>query len=392
MDYTRRASQPAGKGRVRHIRAVTAAVLAVSAAVAGGASPQAPPASPLILLDRYARGEFDLVITEIAQQENAAPILEALERDGAAWIARDGESARARRELAAATFALETARVHEWTEWKYIKDQPEMKPPAPPAGAEPSKAPPYKPRDVLEWQPPPRLIEWGCRLFARDATPRPIERWWQLAALAVAQRAEDFQFLVGNPFAKREFSNPQDEIEHLLHVIKRFPDEPRFNLAQGIAVEWLWPDEAGRVFVPLTGDPAVAGEAGMRLARTMTRSPRNQQNAVEAFERAERLTRDPYVVYLTRYFKGQHLERQGRQPDAERAYRGAVATIPNAQSATMALSALLFRRDRRSEAESLAAAMLSAKPQPVDPWRAYAHADDRFWPQLIGRLRREIIR
>ena len=73
-------------------------------------------------------------------------------------------------------------------------------------------------------------------------------------------------------------------------------------------------------------------------------------------------------------------------------YRGAVATILNAQSATMALSALLFRRDRRSEAGSLAAAMLAATPQPIDPRRASAHADDRFWPQLVARLRREIVR
>jgi hypothetical protein len=34
--------------------------------------------------------------------------------------------------------------------------------------------------------------------------------------------------------------------------------------------------------------------------------------------------------------------------------------------------------------------MLAAKPWVVDPWRAYVHADDRFWPVLVGRLRAEI--
>jgi hypothetical protein len=36
--------------------------------------------------------------------------------------------------------------------------------------------------------------------------------------------------------------------------------------------------------------------------------------------------------------------------------------------------------------------MLAAEPRPVDPWRAYVHADDRFWPYLVGRLRAEIRR
>jgi hypothetical protein len=26
----------------------------------------------------------------------------------------------------------------------------------------------------------------------------------------------------------------------------------------------------------------------------------------------------------------------------------------------------------------------------IDPWRGYADADDRFWPELIGRVRAEI--
>jgi predicted Zn-dependent protease len=129
----------------------------------------------------------------------------------------------------------------------------------------------------------------------------------------------------------------------------------------------------------------------MRLGRTMTVRT-DEGNPVEVLDQADRLTRDPYVVFLARYFKGQFLEQKGRADDAERAYRGAVAAVPHAQSATMALSALLVRRDRRAEAQALIDAMVAARPQPLDPWRAYAHADDRFWPQLIARLRREIAR
>ena len=56
----------------------------------------------------------------------------------------------------------------------------------------------------------------------------------------------------------------------------------------------------------------------------------------------------------------------------------------------MALATLLFAREQRAEAQRLAVGALSANPQPADPWREYAHADDRFWSELLGRLRAEI--
>lgn len=141
----------------------------------------------------------------------------------------------------------------------------------------------------------------------------------------------------------------------------------------------------------LAGDPDVGGEATMRFGAMQMR--RNQlDDALESFERAEELTRDPYVIFLGRYFTGQILERRNELEDAEDAYRGAAAAVPNAQSATVALAALAFRDGRRTEAQQLIRQMLAASPRPLDPWRAYVHADDRFWPQLIGRLRAEIVR
>jgi predicted Zn-dependent protease len=71
-------------------------------------------------------------------------------------------------------------------------------------------------------------------------------------------------------------------------------------------------------------------------------------------------------------------------------YRAAVAAWPRAQSATLSLASLLFQGGRRAEAQELAASMLEASPQPIDPWKEYVHADNRFWPLLIGKLRTEI--
>ncbi|MEX2662531.1 MAG: hypothetical protein WD227_11410 [Vicinamibacterales bacterium] len=356
--------------------------LAVTACFVSGGS-AARSLSVLDLLDAYAAGRFDPVVETLVGDVDFAETLKQLRRDGPTWIAAGEPAARERRELAAATFALEAARAGEWHEWKHIKKQPPMC-----AGAEC-----YQPPNVLSWKAPPLLIEWGCELLRRHETPRPVERWWQLAALAVAQRSEDPQFLVGDTNIGRdvmagEIGNVQDEIKHLDHVTPRFPKERRFLLAQGIARDRAWADDATQVYLALERDPDVGGEAMMRLGAMQMRTA--GAAALKSFERAETLTRDPYVIFLARYFKPQLFERQKRIDQAEAAYRGAVAAVPHAPSATLALAALIFRDGRRAEAQQLVRGMLAAEPAPLDPWRAYVHADDRFWPQLLGRLRAEI--
>ena len=117
-----------------------------------------------------------------------------------------------------------------------------------------------------------------------------------------------------------------------------------------------------------------------------------REDALKHFDRAESLTRDRYVIYLVKYFRGRIAESQRRNEDALEAYRAAVAAWPRAQSATLSLASLLFQNGRRAEAQSLAAAMLEANPQPIDPWKEYVHADNRFWPLLVGKLRAEILK
>ena len=340
-------------------------------------------------LEAYRAGQFDRVVADLERETNFKPILDQLKRDGPTWIAAAGPGEVQRRELVAATFALEAARVGMRYEWKRIQLQDQMEG--------------LRPLNVLFWKPPPLLIEWGCELFRKDATPRPIERWWQLAALAVAQRAEDTQFLVGDPkigaaridrdagIAAGEIGNIDDEIKHLEHVWKRFPEEKRFVLGQGIARDREWHEDAVTAYRALENDPIVGGEALMRLGAMYMRL-RKVPEALKALDKAQTVTRDPYVVFLANYFSGQIYERQPNLDLAEQYYRTAAAAVPNAQSATLALASILARRERRAEAQRLVRDMLDAEPAPVDPWRRFVQADDRFWPLLIRKLRMEIAR
>ena len=378
-------------------------VLLLLAAVLGSAAPAARSPSVIEMLDRYLAGRFPEVVEDLRGRAAFDDILEGLRRDGERWIDAAGPSQRERRTLAAATFALEAARAGAWLDWKFIQQQPRVSF---------GDGNDLTVLNVLYWRAPPLLIEWGCQLLRRQQTPSSSERWWQLAALSVAQRAEDPQFLIGDTKIglgrdAGEIGNTQDEIKHLDHVMGRFPDEMRFVLAQGIARDRDFPEDAVQAYRALENDPDVGGEALMRLGAmqmprgsgprlvmrgdAVSRKP-SPDEALTNLSRAEALTRDPYVVYLARYFTGRIFEQQRKSGDAEAAYRGAVAVVPHAQSATIALASLLFRDGRRSEAEKLIADMLAAEPRPVDPWRTYVHADDRFWPQLIARLRQEILK
>ena len=345
--------------------------------------PAAQTVSAISWLDRYARGEFEAVARDLEDFTAFEALLEDLKFQAPKWIEAGSAEDRARRRLAAVTFALEAARAAEWREWKWIQTSP--------AGTLP----------VLSWKPAPLLLEWGCRLIREQPLTRPIERVWQLAALAVAQRSEDSQFLIGitalaetTPAAQRrhpeDVVNAQDEIGHLTHAMTRFLDEPRFLLAQAIARERYTPSESVTLYLQLADIPGIGGEARVRLGAMHLRRGRTGE-ALDHFVRGERLTRDPWVLHLLWTFRGQALSRSGKNQEAIAAYRTARAIHPGGQTASLLLAEALFKAGERAESQAVAASILENSGA-VDPYLELVHGDDRFWPQLIGKLRAELHR
>ena len=115
--------------------------------------------------------------------------------------------------------------------------------------------------------------------------------------------------------------------------------------------------------------------------------------AVEFFNKAERLTRDRYVIYIAAHFKGWIYERKNDVARATAAFRSAVAAWPEGgQVAATSLATRLFRDGKRLDAQALAERVVNTAQPAFDPWRELVHADDRFWPTLVRRLRAEIVR
>lgn len=337
----------------------------------------APPERAVALLERYAQGDFEGAVAAIAPLTDFGPLYKDIASKAPAWIQAGGPGDLERRRLAAATFAMEAARVGAVHDWKLVQM--------------------YMRIENIHWRPPAQLLEWGCAQMRSAPAPTPIEHTWQMAALAVASRAQDYEFLIGSPWAAR--ANKGDEILHLEHAIARFPKDRRLLLAQGIAAEWrLYPNarntglkEARAIFANLKDDAEVGAEASVRLAIVETRAG-NPTAAAPLFIAAIRASRDPFVTFLAHYFVGQSQERLHRLQDAEASYRAALVAVPRAQSASFSLAALVAARGARTEAAGLVGDSVSAASRPVDPWRAYGDADDRFWPALIVELREKIHR
>jgi len=395
-------------------RLVASALIGIACLAVIRPSAQQSPTT-LDLLDRYAKGEFADVIAKVGALEKLTDLVKDLKGDNVkAWLDAGGPDDRNRRELAAATFALEAARTDEWREWKSIVNNP------------------VGPPNVY-WMPPPLLIEWGCELLRAHTEPLPIEQTWQLAAMSVAQRSEDTQFLVGftelapdallppvggaAPAAAAatagappatppqtaapaprvsalesgadEVANVNKQIAHLNHVMARFPAEKRFVLGEALTRERTGPTDAIKLYTSLLEDPDVGAEAAVRLGAFHLRHG-DVSNAIKRFDLAERLTRDPDLIYLARYHRGQALVTSKKEDEAIDAFHAALVARPASQSASTALAALLVKAERYGEAQALMKALLDAGPHRTDPNIEYMHGDDRFWPYWLDKLHQEI--
>jgi tetratricopeptide (TPR) repeat protein len=329
--------------------------------------------SAMDLLAYYEIGQHARVTRAVleASRGDLVIVLDALKRDGAAWIAEDGPKWIERRRMVLATFALEVAH----------------------AGLE------------YQWTNSKNLLEWTCTLLRRERTASNFERAWHLAALALLEGSRDLEAI---------------EI-HLEHMKARLPDEPRLLLARAFVTETEWWNEvlfaartamptpmpgipnlppvpgnslearddtrqAIAAYLPFLKVPAIRNEAAMRLGFFSWRAGRTEE-AVSYLG----MVSDPDdagQAYLLHLFLAWCHERLGKSDAAVTAYRAALGLVPGAQTASLHLAVRLHASGRGHEAKDVMEKALALEPPAFDPWRNFGYGDLRRWPALIAELRR----
>jgi len=177
-------------------------------------------------------------------------------------------------------------------------------------------------------------------------------------------------------------------------AVERCPAEGRLHLAYALVSEQQWlrgtagSDEDANVlarYQTAMKFSETAAEARMRAAWFLSRTGKLDE-ALSLVEPRPSVS-DRYVQYLTDLVRGQILRARGRPDDAAKAYRDALATWPDAQSARVALMTLQLSRGDRQEAAKLADASETAPPDQFDPWWTFWLGDYRVYPAIVAKLR-----
>ena len=334
-------------------------------------------------LDLYLQGDVEGAL-------NGPPALTRfVAADAERWVSAGGAAAAEGRALAAATFALEYA------------------------GGRPALL--------------PALLTWARELLARQP-PRAAEADWLRASMALAEGLERWVFLLeGVPQAARGGKAPPPPVGHIRFARQRYPDDPYFQMADGIGAELsasrsigylsapppqtasVWDritadlaDAAGAVppnraasleraaglFERLVTHQTLGAEAHLRLGYVRLRQHR-PDDALAHLDQVAATTEQPAFRYLGHLYSGWVLASLGRVDEAAIAYRAALSFVPRAQSATALYVALLAQNDRLRDAEGAAETFLSAGAVPSDPWRRYFGGDFDAYPDLVRRLREQ---
>jgi len=341
-------------GRLIAISVLALAALSLSSRLATQGQRDELPDDVGPMLDRYQRGEFTAAVAEAARTTRDLRTVIAQLTTKIPTVNPNGSDSQ-RRRLTIATFSLEIVMA---TRNSLFRDSGKL------------------------------LLEWACSLLRRGETPLPAERLWHQAAFGVIEGAADWEALD----------------KHVAHAAKRFPDDPRLPLTKALVWELhSWPDDR-REGAGESGPPELVPALRLAVVHAAVRDETllrwgffelRQGQAKAALDHFDAIgaTDDRFIDYLRHLFRGRALERTNHIPDAIEAFRRAALVYPSAQTARLALASALVANQQRLEAGSLLDTVL-AGPMDVlgDPWFLYGAADQRFYPQVMTNLRREVRR
>lgn len=346
------------------------------------------------MLNMYEQGRYDEAVAKAAALPDLGSFRLRFVQDSPVWV--DADPARIdRRRGVAAAFLLEVAAARLESDWGRFSD----------------------------------LIEWTCVQLRATGTPTEFERAWHAASHALAGRARNRTWMLGEsarlphqealeqPRTVPRWAQTMQRHEpqppaHLMHALERFPDDPHFQLSRVVA--WTWGRDSEPIrnverdngdgpprrrrapqlealvtLEPLTAIAVVAPEAWVRIGLVHF-SVGDYASALVAFESAQPIANETSMQYLAAFNAGRALEGLQRIDDAMRAYQRALEIIPDAESATVALTSLQFMRDDRDAAVSAVDRVFGRKPAAADPGRLMGYGSFMRWPDLKAAMRKAL--
>jgi tetratricopeptide (TPR) repeat protein len=362
-------------------------------------------------LELYERGEYAAFFDAVDRPGSLEGLFPAFEKEANGWLREGDQVSSARRRIVAATVALEIA--HR------LRDKPSH----------------Y----------PGQYLVWASLVVRQDPglNVPSVERLWYLACLSgMTELDQPWVFVTG----RENRGSPVDRLAsalgqggQLAEALRRFPEEPRFQLARVASSAWFV--EGSQIppsFSELArrraegGTPerrrgddwvaAVAWSQANRVRIEMARVPElkqayealgvheslraeialhvgylesvamNHGAALDRLRRVSELTSDTYVRFLADYFIGRTYQNMGDRNGAREAFDRAASIVPNARSAATHLAAELLLTDRladRERAYTLLQGTYSDR-SPQDPLQFFGRGDARLWPVYMAHLRRAL--
>jgi VWFA-related protein len=210
--------------------------------------------------------------------------------------------------------------------------------------------------------------------------PDAFEREWLFAELALLQG-----------LLRPEMTGPFVE-----NARERFPDEPRFKLAEAILADQLLrvpvkpPTDAQRAAVIAKYEAAAAhavntDEARVRLSWLLHRLGRTDEAILQLGSIADATSVDRPMRFFRQLFRGQLLASRDLNAAAG-AFEAALTIWPTAQSARVGLMNTRVRQGDRAAAAALAEIIQTAPPDASDPWTRYWVGDYRFFDTTVRRM------
>jgi VWFA-related protein len=311
-----------------------------SPATAGDPPRRVVPAEVQALADAYDRGNYDAIVKTLGRSPDLANVIRAFRMSDSPWPNDPKRTA---------VFALEIALAGLRSDNGYARDE----------GG--------------------RLLgEYHTRVrqpLGADA----FECWWFFTEAA----------------ALEGLFMPESALVFIPRALQRCPQNPRLHLAYAFVSEQQWlrgglsqeqESEIVNRYEQAMKFPETEPEARVRTARFLF-GLGNLDRALEILTGGAVPSKDLEVRYLADLVRGQILRARGRPDGAAAAFRSALATLPGAQSARVALMTLLVNRGQHEEAGALAEAAQTASPDQFDPWWTYWLGDFRAYPTILDKLR-----